>query len=636
MKRMLIILAATFFCFQPRQETETKYPVSDIPADLLDGANVVVRDDDRIFRINSKSSATYRYHYAVTILNAKGDAYASETVGYDKLEKITEFNATVYDEFGKQIKRLRNSEIIDQSAYDGFSLYSDQRLKYANLSQQKYPYTVEFEYEVEYKYLYSIPGITIGGEKISIQNASYRLVYPTALVPRFFTGNISQAPQKQISGNLESITWKFQNVKPVKFEPIGPRHRDLLPRIMAAPSIFEYDGFAGSMETWQKYGNWTRELMQGKSDLSVATKQKVKDLVNGLTTTEEKARVLYRYLQEKTRYVSIQEGIGGLQPFAASVVDQTGYGDCKALCNYMVALLAEGGVKGYYTRIRAGDGEPDLVLEFPSHQTNHIIVMVPSVKDTLWLECTSQTSPFGYLGSFTNDRYALMIAEDGGKVVRTPALKAEQNGQTRNAKIIVDAQGNAKASVRTMYSGTQFENGGLSALLDNQYDEQKKWIQNNTDIPNFVVNSYSITGIRSRIPVATVKLDLTLPRYASVSGKRLFLSPNLMNKSNTALEKLESRQTDVVLYSSYLDVDTVNFKFPENLYPEFLPQPVKIISRFGEYEASFQFNEGSLVYIRRIKVWKGRFPKDSYNELVEFYKNISKADNTKLVFLNKT
>jgi hypothetical protein len=161
-------------------------------------------------------------------------------------------------------------------------------------------------------------------------------------------------------------------------------------------------------------------------------------------------------------------------------------------------------------------------------------------------------------------------------------------------------------------------------------------VQRNTQIPNFNVNSFSISGIKNKLPVAIVKLDLSLPRYASVSGKRLFLTPNLMNRTRFLPEKIDSRQTDVVRYNSYFDIDTVNFQFPENLYPEFLPKPVKLNSPFGEYEASFQFNEGSLVYIRKMKVWKGRFPRESYNELVEFYKNVSKSDNVKLVFLNKT
>jgi hypothetical protein len=100
--------------------------------------------------------------------------------------------------------------------------------------------------------------------------------------------------------------------------------------------------------------------------------------------------------------------------------------------------------------------------------------------------------------------------------------------------------------------------------------------------------------------------------------------------------KLAERKTEVIRRTNYLDLDTIQFSLPESLYPEFLPDPIKINSKFGEYEASFQFDAGKVTYIRRMKVWKGRFPKETYNELVDFYKNVSKADNIKLVFLNKT
>ena len=616
--------------------TDLKYPVSEIPVELKENVDVVIREDEIRFKILAKNKATHYVHYVVTIFNENGNNYASQVVSYNKLTKVIDFNGYVYDALGKQTKRLKNNEIYDQASFDGFSLYSDHRLKAANLSQATYPYTVEFEYELELKYLYSIPGSAFGGEKKSTQHATYQLIYPTDLKPNYKLLNLSGTPriEKTIDG-YESVTWNFLNIMPMKFEAYGPDHEELIPQIIAAPSKFEYEGYEGDMTSWKTYGQWNALLNQQRDDLPEATKLKVKELTKGLTTNEQKAKAIYEYLQSKTRYVSIQLGIGGLQPFPASMVDQTGYGDCKALSNYAIAMLKEVGVKGYYSIIQAGRGEGHVRKEFPSHQFNHVLVSVPNGRDTLWLECTSQANPFGYQGSFTEDRYALLVTDQGGKLVKTINYSPEQNSQLRTAEVELDATGNAKAKIRTTNKGIQYENDGLDNVMNN-VDDQKKWIQNNTEIPNFNINSFSMVEKKDKIPSAIVSLDLTLNRYATVSGKRIFVVPNLMNRLTRIPEKMAERKTDVVRSTNYLDLDTIKFTIPDNLYPEFLPEPIKISSKFGEYEANFKFDAGKVIYTRRMKVWKGRFPKETYNELVDFYKNVNRADNTKLVFLNKT
>ncbi|MEJ0031357.1 MAG: hypothetical protein WDO15_13710 [Bacteroidota bacterium] len=43
-----------------------------------------------------------------------------------------------------------------------------------------------------------------------------------------------------------------------------------------------------------------------------------------------------------------------------------------------------------------------------------------------------------------------------------------------------------------------------------------------------------------------------------------------------------------------------------------------------------------MIYIRRLTRKDGKFPAEAYQELIDFYKNVNRADNAKLVFLNKT
>jgi hypothetical protein len=636
--RILIFFLAVLAEFSVAGKDDPKFPVSAIPEQLKKDVNVIFREDQMVFTIYSKSRAAYKVYQAITILNPNGSKYASEVIGYDKLSKITSLKASAYDASGELIRRLKNNEIYDQSAFDGFSLYSDNRIKSIDLSQATYPYTVEIEYEVELKYLFHIPGFYVqGAEKVAVENSYYKLIFPATLAPRHKSFNIETPPVKEnLSDNRESLTWSFKNVMPVKFDPAGPDRDEYLQHIEAAPTDFEYEGYVGKMDTWNAYGQWISTLNKGRDILPESTKQKIKSLTAGAKTDEDKVRILYEYLQGKTRYVSIQLGIGGLQPFEASVVDQTGYGDCKALSNYMVSILREVGIKSHYTLIGAGERASKLDADFPSAQFNHAIVCVPHKADTLWLECTSQTNPFGYMGSFTGDRKALIITDDGAKVVNTIHYTAAQNLQSRTADVFVDITGDAKAKIKTSYQGLQYENSNLNFILDDQHDGQKKWLQKNTAIPSFDINSFVMTNKKAKVPVAVVDLDLTLKRLANVSGKRIFITPNLMNRSSYIPEKVESRKTKVVRHATYTDLDTIRYHLPEGIYPEFLPQPVSLKTRFGEYETSFKIDQGNLLYIRRVKMNKGDFPAESYNELIEFFKSISKSDNTKIVFMSKT
>lgn len=636
MKKLLLLVMWIGVCYAYGKDV--KYPAAEIPQHLLVNSNVIIRDATTTFTILAKDEARYKVRRAVTILNEYGNGNAVEYVGYDKLSKVLSFEGSLYDANGEFVRKLKKSEIYDRSYVSGFSLYEDSRIQIADLQYSKYPYTVEFEYEVKYKYLFQIPTFRVfHAEKTSVQKSALTLIFPTSLAPRYKEINVNSVPEKNsdTSNGLQSVTWNFENITSLKSEPFGLSFEEIVPRIMVAPSNFEYEGYAGQMDSWNQFGKWIHTLNEGRSELDAQAQNKVKELVSGLSSTEEKIKTLYEYMQSRTRYVSISLGIGGFQPFDASVVDKTGYGDCKALSNYMVSLLKVAGIKAHYALIMAGDNVSPLQTDFTSSQFNHAIVAVPNEADTLWLECTSQTVPFGYMGSNTDDRYALLILDEGAKLVKTPVYDERVNSQSRSADVYLDIAGGATAKVITAYSGVQYENGNLNFFL-NREDELKKWINKNTAIPSFELNRFAVKNNKDIIPTAILDLDLSIPRFATVSGKRIFITPNLMNKSSFLPEANEARKSDIIVKTGWTDFDTIRYHLPEQLYHEFIPEPVHIESVFGTYDAEYKMEAGLLVYNRKLTVLEGNFTPDKYAELTNFYQSIKKADAMKIVFLNKT
>ena len=114
---------------------DPKYPVSTIPEDLKQGMYAVIRESDSKFYIENKGTCRRHVRLVITILNQKAKQYAELTVGYDRLRKIESFKANAYDAEGNLVKKLKQSEIVDQSSISGFSLYEDNRIKHADLSQ---------------------------------------------------------------------------------------------------------------------------------------------------------------------------------------------------------------------------------------------------------------------------------------------------------------------------------------------------------------------------------------------------------------------------------------------------------------------------------------------------------------------
>jgi hypothetical protein len=331
----------------------------------------------------------------------------------------------------------------------------------------------------------------------------------------------------------------------------------------------------------------------------------------------------------------VQLGVGGWQPFDPTYVYERNYGDCKALSNYMVAMLRAAEVEAYPALIRSGEDEPDVIADFPSKEFNHVIVCVPQAKDTLWLECTSQTSPFAHLGAANEDRNVLLVTPDGGKLIRTPKSKSTDNQQIRRAIVTLSETGDAIAEVSTRYTGNQ-QDRVRWALAKNTPREREDWLRERIGVPSFRLTSADFSDVENKRLEVVLPIKLELPRLASRSGTaRLFLRPNLMERRNYVPPEVKTRQQPVDLDYAYLDTDTISYRLPANFGIEAGPPIAALETSFGSYHASTTLRDGILEYVRRLEIRASSLPADQYDAYRKFIAEVVKADNAQVVLVRK-
>lgn len=618
----------------PALATDGEYAVSGIPAALLKNANAVKRMEATSFEVINTGAAVLRKKYAVTVLNENGDRQAGFMEEYDKLREIESIEGVLYDADGKELKRLKNKQVIDMTGVDENNLIDDNRRKFHHFFYKVYPYTVQYEVEIKYNGTLFFPvWLPRDAEHFSVQQSSIQIIYPAGYNVRYKAFNYNAPPAASFAEkNKKTLTWEVKELPAIEDEYASPDWYELNTVVLFAPTEFEVEKYRGSMSSWQDFGRFVYLLKQGRDQLPDAVKKSVHEIADPLTDPKEKVARLYEYMQKNTRYISVQLGIGGWQPFDAKYVASKAYGDCKALSNYMFSLLKEAGISSCYTLVHAGPNAGRLITDFPSQQFNHVILCVPIASDTIWLECTSQTKPAGYLGKGTCDRFALLVDETGGKMVRTPKYGMKENTEIRWISAVLDQDATLLVKAQTVYGGLQQDLyheliNGLSR------DKLKEFLHEELDFATYDITHFNYKENKTALPVVEESLDIVVSNYATLTGKRLFIIPNIMTRTHRKLQADVERKYDLELGYEYRDIDSVEISLPEGYAGESMPQDVSIDSKFGKYRSSVKLNGNKLIYYRYLEHSGGRFPAKDYADLVRFYEAIYKADRNKVVLV---
>jgi hypothetical protein len=578
--------------------------------------------------VRSEEDAEIQETYRIRILSDKAKMYANFQDYFDKFRKITSVTLDVYSN-GKRVKRMNRSDGLEIGFNPSYEI-NDGKVLLIRPDYQNYPFEVEVTSTIKLNgYLSLPPWIPRGGFNIAVDQSTFILQRPQSLDPRLKEEGVTG--KTTLDKGILTTTYEVKDLPAVDRKIRYKDFYDAQPKVLVSPNKFSLSDSRGSLASWSEFGDWFVSLNSEPYVLDPKTKA----LIDGQdkANTAELIRVLYEYMQDKTRYVSIQLGIGGFKSLPTEDVEKYGYGDCKALSTYMKNMLDYAGVKANYILVRAGSDAADVLADFPSNQFNHVYLGIPMPKDTLYLECTSQISPSNYTGTFTDDRNVLWIDKGKSRIIRSRVYDHTQNVRKSTLQIDLAETGDATMKLDVENEGTFFDEIMIYKSAPADYVQQ--YNQNKFSYNDFTLKNFNYKQGERQRAAFRANYGVEINGLAKPAGNRLVFPA----VPSTPVKKFVDGD-DLMKYASVrrgITVqDQIEVKLPQNFWIYNLPEKESVKSPYGTYELSSEFDGEKLTIKRTMVLYKGDYTQQEWEKFKTFYQQLERIESRKLVFNSKT
>ncbi len=571
-----------------------------------------------------------------TVVNSRAKFAGNVSIYFQEgIDKVKDIEIRIFDASGREVKKVKKKEIKDSKAYSSNEMADDLRkFSYEN-TFPKYPFTVEYSYTVESKYAATIPTFSPypfnNYVKTYITNSSYEIV-----------GNVDDIAYKytnvdHFTSNIDLSSYPTKiSVSDLPIVEIGnyaPPKQEILPLFHYARKEGKFNTTDTKFDDWESYGTWLyNAYLHDKLDLSEDAKSIVQELIADAKSDYDKADNIYNYVVNNTRYVSIQLGEGGLEPFQANEVHEKKYGDCKALSNYTLALLKEADVNAFYVVIEAGsDSQSNFDTDFASiQQGNHAIIGVEIEGDTIYADCTSSNYPFGTISSFTDGRLAVGVNENGGKLIKTNKYSDEENQCKIQTNLLLNPED------KTLSIDYKRESQGCDI-------SEKIWYTKETNeyigskalphyYPQFSKETFGSIDVNYNSNVFNESFKIDTKKFITSAGNYLML-PLHIHKLELDIIEEENRFIPMYFKDGFKNSFETSITIPDGYEWAGGIEPQILESSFGTFELQkIEVDEKNINIHIQLITNSGYFPSEKIDEFNSWVSSIKDLENEKIIF----
>ncbi len=446
-----------------------------------------------------------------------------------------------------------------------------------------------------------------------------------------------------------SYTWEMRNLAPIEREEASPSVLTLAPRIAVNYSPAGGAAAGGrNFEKWSDVSRWYTELADPQAEPDDAIALRARELTAGAKTELEKIQAIGRFVQN-LQYVSIQIGIGGYRPHAASEVFAKKYGDCKDKATLMRAMLRAVKIQAFPVLIFSGDRTYVREEWASPEQFNHCIVAVrisdetqassvvvhPTLGRLLIFDATDDNTPVGDLPDHEQGSFALIAAGDAGTLMRMPVTPPEANRSERQTEVSLSPDGSITATVREQRIGQSAASfrGAFRGLSRPQFQQIiERWVTRNATGAKISKLEPTDEHAAGRFQI---DVEFSADRYAQSMQNRLLIFKPAVVSSGGSVSLAEPTRKHPVVLEAHAYTETVRVKLPAGFDVDEMPEGAKLESPFGAYSASYEVKDGQLLFTRSFTQRATTVPAAQYADVRAFFGRIRAGEDSPIVLAKK-
>ena len=292
--------------------------------------------------------------------------------------------------------------------------------------------------------------------------------------------NTNGQPAATVSGSRQAYTWHQKNLPGFPVDSDIPSWYDPYPWV----SFSEYTN-------WQEFGKWAASLYEVKG-LSKELQQEIDSIKNAFGDTGNRISATVKFVQDKIRYLGLENGISGYQPHSPAQVYQQRFGDCKDKSLLLSKMLQAMGIQAYPALVHTSYQDQVQKWLPSAYAFDHCIVLIEVLGKKIWIDPTISLQRGRYDSIATPDYKAAFVLKNGtGQFIKmhTPTfakVKVLENF------IFNDIGGAVTLEVKSYYYGAEADNMRQRMATSNLKEVEMNYL-------NFYANTY---------PNITVSRDL--------------------------------------------------------------------------------------------------------------------------------